>query len=263
MSHPVRERKAFVDGIPVAWIEPTNRRCGNPLAIWLHALSRSKDDALPVLEELANAGFLAVSFDAWQHGERGTESGDEILGRVFGNFRRYMWPILGQTTLDALRVIDWAVDEFRVGPEVVAGGVSMGGDVAVALARIEERVTRVATIVSTPDWARPGMRDLDDDSRILDQGQADAYSWWFYDRLNPLTHLEAYSRCPAITFECGGDDSHVPSDGAQRFRTAMTGRYLQAANSIYVNVHPGVGHLEAGRGRAIAMKQNCLDWLLA
>lgn len=50
--------------------------------------------------------MVAISFDPWQHGERGTESGDQILSRVFGDFCRQMWQILGQTTLDSLRVVD-------------------------------------------------------------------------------------------------------------------------------------------------------------
>ena len=48
---------------------------------------------------------MALSFDPWQHGERGRETRDELAGRVFGAFRRHMWPILGHTTLDALRVL--------------------------------------------------------------------------------------------------------------------------------------------------------------
>src|SRR6266508_3223777 len=149
-------------------------------------------------------GFVAVSLDPWRHGQRGTESGEQIARRVFGNFRRHMWPILGQTTLDS-RVVDWAMADLHAGPEVVAGGVSMGGDVAVALVGIDNRITRVAAIVATPDWTRPGMTDLFDPYRVLPQGQADAYPQWFHDQLDPLTHLHAYAHGPAITFECGAD----------------------------------------------------------
>ena len=125
---------------------------------------------------------MAVSLDPWRHGQRGTESGEQIARRVFGNFRRHMWPILGQTTLDS-RVVDWAMADLHAGPEVVAGGVSMGGDVAVALAGIDNRITRVAAIVATPDWTRPGMTGLFDPYRVLPQGQADAYAQWFHDQL--------------------------------------------------------------------------------
>jgi dienelactone hydrolase len=250
----------LVDHIPVVWMEPSPRRPEAPLALWLHPLSGTKEDAIPFLQDLAGAGFAAVSFDAWQHGQRGTESRDRILERVFGGFRRHMWSILGQTTLDALRVVDWAIAELEASPEVVAGGISMGGDVAVALAGVDERVMRVASIVATPDWTRPGMHDLNDPSRVLPQGQADAYARWFYDHLDPLTHLDAYARGPAIAFECGADDTHVPPDGAQRFQAALSEMHPHVAEGVCVTVHPGVGHLDGVRSAALL--RNCLAWFL-
>src|SRR5215213_7130755 len=111
----------LVDHIPVVWMEPSPRRPEAPLALWLHPLSGTKEDAIPFLQDLAGAGFAAVSFDAWQHGQRGTESRDRILERVFGGFRRHMWSILGQTTLHALRAVDWATADLEASPEVVAG----------------------------------------------------------------------------------------------------------------------------------------------
>lgn len=66
----------------------------------------TKDEMRPVLESLAGVGFSAVSLDPRQHGERGSESADEIRARVFTDFRRHMWPIIGHATLDCLRVID-------------------------------------------------------------------------------------------------------------------------------------------------------------
>ena len=146
------------------------------------------------------------------------------------------------------------------GSEVVAGGVSMGGDDAVALAGIDRRVTRVAAMVATPDWTRPGMRDLFDPARVLPQGQADAYAQWFYDQLDPLSHLHAYAHGPAITFECGADDTHVPPDGALRFQAALRELYPAEAERVRVTLHPGLGHLDGGQSPALA--QNCLAWFL-
>jgi uncharacterized protein len=213
--------RAVVDHVPVLWVQPAPKRPAAPLALWLPSPTGTKEDSLPFLQQLADAGFVAVSLDPWQHGQRSAEAGEQLARRVFGNFRRHMWPILGQTTLDSLRVVDWAVATLDVGGEVVAGGVSMGGDVAVALAGIDQRVSRVAAIVATPDWTRPGMRDLFEPSRVLPEGQADAYARWFYDQLDPLTHLHAYAHGPVISFECGADDTHVPPDGALRFQAAL------------------------------------------
>lgn len=232
-----------VDHIPVISVGPE----GAPPALWIPPLGMTKEDMCPVLESLARAGFRAVCFDPWQHGERGSESADEIRARVFGGFRRHMWPILGQTTLDCLRVID----HFGGGP-VVAGGTSMGGDAAVTLAGIDRRVTRVAAIVATPDWTRPGMRDIADPSRVLPQGDADSYAQWFYDHLDPLTHLDTYAHRPAILFECGADDAHVPPDGAQRFAAAL-------GESVRVNVRPGLGHIDGGSSQELV--DSCVAWL--
>ena len=61
---------AWVDHIPLVWVtpeEPSSR-----LALWLPPGTGKKEDVLPRLQELAAAGFVAISFDPWQHGERGT-----------------------------------------------------------------------------------------------------------------------------------------------------------------------------------------------
>jgi uncharacterized protein len=252
--------RAVVDHVPVLWVQPAPKRPAAPLALWLPPLTGTKEDSLPFLQQLADMGFVAVSLDPWQHGQRGAEAGEQLARRVFGNFRRHMWPILGQTTLDSLRVIDWAMATLDVGTAVVAGGVSMGGDVAVALAGIDQRVSRVAAIVATPDWTRPGMRDLFEPSRVLPKGQADAYARWFYDQLDPLTHLHAYAHGPAITFECGADDTHVPPDGALRFQAALRQADPAVAERVRVTLHPGVGHLDGAQHPALA--QNCLVWFL-
>jgi dienelactone hydrolase len=249
----------LVDHIPVIWSAPAERPAGAPLALWLPALGVDKNWVAPFLGQLAEAGFVAVSFDPWQHGERGTESPDQIRQRVFGAYRRHKWPILGLTTLDALRVIDWATDALGTGPTVVVGGISMGGEVAATLAGIDRRVERVAAIVASPDWTSPGMHGFDDPTVLLAQGEADAYAQWFFDHLDPLTHLDAYARGPWMAFECGGEDLHVPVDGAQRFQAALRAAHPTAGERVRVTVHPGVAHLDGVRSPEL--HQRCLEWL--
>jgi hypothetical protein len=96
------------------------------LALWLPALGHKKEGVASFLDDLAAVGFAAVSFDLWQHGKRGSESAEDIRAQVFGAYRRYKWPIVGQTTLDALRVIDWALETLGGGPSVVAGASRWG-----------------------------------------------------------------------------------------------------------------------------------------
>jgi len=250
---------AWVDHIPVLWVEPSVRHSAARLVIWLNGLSGTKEQMLPYLQELAAAGFVALSFDAWQHGARGTEAQPELAGRVFGNFRRAMWPILGQTTLDTLRVIDWAVSALDVWPSIYMGGISMGGDIAVAAAGLDHRIERVAAIVATPDWLRPGMQDLFRPGTLLEPGVPDAYAQYFYDQFNPLTHLESYIHGPAIAFECAANDTHVPPDGAQRFEAALRGIAPSAADRMRVDLVPNAGHMDTGDP---IFWKNCLAWFV-
>jgi dienelactone hydrolase len=247
----------WIDHIPVLWVTPPSQQPTTKLVIWLNGLSGTKEQMLPYLQDLAAIGFVALSFDAWQHGERGTEIESELATRVFSNFRRAMWPILGQTTLDTLRVIDWAITTLRLPPSIYMGGISMGGDIAVAAAGIDHRIQRVAAIVATPDWLRPGMQNLFQPGTLLSPGVPDAYAQYFYDQFNPLTHLNAYAHAPAITFECAANDTHVPPDGAKRFQAALRQSMPSAADHIHINLIPDTGHMDANKP---VFWQNCLAW---
>lgn len=248
-----------VGGIPVRWVVPAGAARGT--AIWLMHLGGSTEQTQSMLERLARRDFLAVSFDPPGHGRRGDGSPPWELARsVLASFRRRMWPLLGQTTLECLRVLDWADDRFGAEGPHVAGGVSMGGDVAVALAGIDDRIDRVSALVATPDWTRPGMHTVEDTPQLIDQGNADHYAQWFYDRLDPLTHLDAYERAVAVCFLCGGEDRHVPPDGALRFRSSLVERDASAADRIRVATYQGLSHLDGARDDRLYL--DALDWLI-
>ena len=125
----------WIDHIPALYLTPDSRYSSPRLIITLPGLSGTKESMVkPVLQDIAAAGFIGLSFDPWQHGERGTENQQQISQRVFGSFRRHFWPILGNTVLDTLRVIDWAIETLHIVPPVYMVGTSMGGDIAVAAA---------------------------------------------------------------------------------------------------------------------------------
>ncbi|MGH7920511.1 MAG: alpha/beta fold hydrolase [Candidatus Dormibacteraceae bacterium] len=247
------------DGIPMLQVVPETNVRGD-LVLWMSHLGGSAEQALPMLERFAATGHPAVSFDAVGHGKRGSGDPWAFAAQVLGQFRRRMWPILGQTTLDAMRVLTWAQEHVGRAGAVLVGGVSMGGDAAVALAGIDDRVRRVATIGSTPDWSRPGMRDLRDSGQAVDQGQADAYAQWFADQLDPIRHLERYRRGIAITFELGDADHHIPSDNARAFVDELSRLDPAAAAHLRVQTYPGLDHLAVTTDDT-ALTQ-AADWLL-
>jgi uncharacterized protein len=233
-------REEVVEGIPAVLVTDGEPR--GDLVIWLSHLGGAAEKEMPMLERFAAAGHPAVSFHAPGHGPRGEMERHEFGEHVFADFRRRMWPLLGQATLESMRVLDWAAATLdRDGP-VLAGGVSMGGDIAIALAGIDDRVRRVATVGSSPDWSRPGMREIGGDESLLDQGEADRYAQWFADQLDPIRHLDRYRRGVAIDFELGAEDHHIQARYARDFAAALTTLDPTAAARIRVQVHPGLDH---------------------
>ena len=75
---------------------------------------------------------MALSYDPYQHGQRCSETNDDLRARIHGNIRRHFWPILGHSATDASTVIDWAIDHLSVAAQVGMGGISMGGDISLA-----------------------------------------------------------------------------------------------------------------------------------
>jgi len=241
--------KAFTT--PVTWVLPMEVKPATRLVIWLAGGVSKMESTLPMLERFAREGFVAVSFDSYERGSRLSEPAETLVPKAFANFPM-IWPLYANGALESLRVVDWAAKEFGLRPPFSIGGFSAGGDIAIAAAGLDQRIHCVATIVGTPDWTRPGMHFQ---GQRVAPGEPDAYARYLYERINPLTNLKSYAHRPAMTFECGENDDHVPADGALRFQAALAPVYGDAMTRLRVNLHPGVGH-----GSTPAMQDNCVEW---
>jgi dienelactone hydrolase len=249
-SEELKVLKTRVNDNPVLVISPQETK-GRHLIVWLTGFSGSKESVEPQLREFAKAGYVALSFDPYQHGERRIEPNPELVTRVRGNIRKYFWPILAKSAEETKGIIDWAIKELGVRKDVGMGGVSMGGDISVAAAGVDRRIKVVSAVVATPDWMRPGSFEP--------PGEPDAAAQADYDRRNPLTHLEAYKHKPWIAFQSGAEDRQVPPDGGQRFIEALKPIYgKDAAERLVVNLQPGTKH-----GFTREMFQQSLAWFQA
>lgn len=253
----IRQGTGMAGNIPVIWAEPAGdaerRRSSRNLVIWLSGFSMKKEDVTDGLADLARCGYTAVSFDLCEHGERtiGSETHQAMRERVGSNRRLYFWPIIARTAEDFPRVIDWAVTRFGIEERVMAGGISMGGDISLVAAGIDTRIEAVCAAIATPDWLRPGSVDP--------QGTGDAYSRMFYDRYNPITNLERYRHKPLIQFINAGADRFVPPEAAHRFRDALRQHIYEACpERIGIEELAGMDH-----GFPAEMWNRCLQWLRA
>lgn len=245
-----------VDGTPALIAVPEAARRTGALAMWVPYLGGTKEVYASVLDDLARAGFVAISIDPRRHGQRADVPVADLFAAVMGRFRETMWPILGGTVLDALTVIDWAIERYALGGDVVAGGVSMGGDIAVALGGVDPRIRRVAAVAGTPDWKRPGMTLVDDPETVIAQGIPAAAGAWWYRQLDPITHSGGYDRALAVRFDVGAADTHVPGEAAHRFAQELAG----SAVSVQVIDHPGLDHL--GTTRNATITADAVAWLI-
>lgn len=239
-------QQEIVNDIPLIWMAP-EQSTGRTLAIWLPGFGGTKEGVEPQLRDLAEAGFVALSYDPWQHGERRIETPQELGERVRSNIRRHFWPILTRTAEEPSQIIDWATAKLGVAADVCMGGISMGGDIAVAAAGVDKRINAVAACIATPDWLRPGSFEP--------PGEPDEAALACYERLNPLTHLKSYAHCPALSFQCGAVDAQVPPDGAQRFAAALQPTYHNCPERLEICLHEGVAHAFTPD-----MWRNCVQW---
>lgn len=243
--------EVVVDHIPVLWYAPRNLRNKaddqRHVVIWLPGFGGSKEAVSADLIRLASEGYLAVSFDPAQHGARRISSQEELVERVRGNIRKYFWPILTLTAEEFPRMIDWALDEFSIAGRVMAGGISMGGDIAVAAGSVDTRISVISACIATADWLRPNSHEP--------PGHADVYAAHCYQRRNPLTHPELYAHRPFISFQCGDLDRQVPAEGAEAFREVLSPVYGDEIGRIQVNRLAGVQHAYTEE-----MAQHSLKW---
>jgi alpha-beta hydrolase superfamily lysophospholipase len=233
----IRTDTGVVDGVPLVWCVPDA-----PSAILIHvpAFGQPKERAQPILDHAHALGFAAIVLDAYQHGARGTEDRDALTRRVFGNFRREMWTIIGETAFDVPRVAEWARARFGNALPIHLTGLSLGGDVVVAAAPLVERVASVTGVIATPDWQRPGMRDIATGD-LMPQGAPDAKARFFLEALQPLSHPERY-RDLRTHFIVGGLDTHVPAEAAYRFRAIVN--EAREPGPVRITNKSGLAHLD-------------------
>ena len=233
--------EGYAVGLPVLWEEPAHA-VERKLVIWLPGFTGANEEMRGYLRELAAAGYVALSFDPVDHGERSRFGADEAVDHADGGFRdpasgkiyRHFWAIVAETAAEVPALIDWAVATLGVAPAVGIGGISMGGNIAIAAAAHDRRIVAVATGLAEADWLRPGS--------TIPLSAPNAYIQSCYERFDPLANLARYRHCPALLLQCGADDQLIPSGGARRFVQALGPTYADCPERLRIEIEEGVAH---------------------
>lgn len=263
-----KANKIWIDLIPVYYITPEGYKQGDDMkiCIFLSGLSGNKESlVMTYAKYILENGWTAVFFDHYLHGERAniydpttiltksqeevTELRTKILTTCFKNMYRYGWEILGNTSLNTLRVLDYFYGHFPV-KESVMGGHSMGGDTSLVVAGLDRRINRILCVVTAPDWLRPGMHHLKgfgDESVPSDPGQPDAMSTWYFMNFSPSMNLSRYmeGRIEAM-FACGELDTHINPNWVYTFRENVYRMNPKAGQKLGIWTNMGAGHVSPG-----------------
>lgn len=229
-GQPYRVVRRVLAGVPCLLELPPEGTALRAVCMVLHGAYASKEGKLGIYSALAAAGVALILPDAALHGERLWEQSPELGGR------EYVWESVFRTSQDIPRVLDDFAAEFGNLPVWLVGS-SMGGYVALTVARTDRRVQKVAALITSGVWAEPQVK--------LPHLIA------FLHDYRPITHAADYP--PVALFLASGDSDpvfplaahHDPTAGALRAAYAEAG----AEAFFQVQVFAGVEHYTSRRMR--------------
>ena len=246
-SRPYRTERRILAGIPCLIERPDREEAGQEapepplraLTLMLHGAYDSKEGKLGVYSVLCASGVAVVIPDAALHGERAVPG---LTPQQMGE-RDYVWTAAARTSDHLPALIGALHAEFGPLP-IWAVGSSMGGYSAQHLALHDNRVLRVACLISGGVWDDPQARSHEAlaylEGRPVDQAE-----------LAPPTHL---------LLQNGADDPLFPAGTVDRTARAYRAAYTAAGcpQHFEARTYPGVAHFTS-----VQMRDEAVAFLLA
>lgn len=253
-----------------------------PVVIALHGTGGNKESQLPLLNELAAKGFVAVAIDGRYHGARilSGKGSKEYVDAMLETWRTGKGkPFLYDTVWDVTRLLDYLttrpdVDAARIG--VI--GFSKGGMETYLAAAIDERIAVAVPCIGAQSFryaldhdawqSRAGTFQVALDAAAKEAGSPvnAAFLRKFYDRVAPGIYgefdgpqmLPLIAPRPLLVIN-GDSDARTPLAGveecAQRARTAYD--KAKASEKFALRIQPKTGHAVTPEAKQLA-----LDWFV-
>ena len=254
-----------VPGTLVKQVKSVGRR---PVVVALHGTGGNKEGQLPLLKELADAGFIAVAIDGRYHGER-SKAGSGAADYIEAILRAYRTgkghPFLYDTVWDVMRLIDYLATRTDVDPQRVGLiGFSKGGMETYLAAAVDQRIAVAVPCIGVQSYAwalennewqsRVETFQAAIDAAAKDAGVAEINAEFvrkFYDRVVPgiYTRFDGPAMLPLIAprplLVINGDsDPRTPLAGVMECAAATRKAYsaVQAEKRFALRIQERTGH---------------------
>lgn len=191
--------------------------------LFYHGFGQSKDSYASVLQQIADAGFLAIGIDGIGHGERRYPDFDQRFPpfepHLIGNLQleAAFLSVVRATSQEVSLIIDaliarkWAHSE-RIG----LAGHSFGGFVTYAAIIADQRIRAAASVVGSPEWKLP---------------------WPDSPHLHPDCFFPA-----ALLSQTAGKDTRVLPNFARTFHNRLAPYYAQSPERLGYIEYPDSQH---------------------
>lgn len=191
--------------------------------LFYHGFGQTKDDYVSILQQLAEAGFLAIGIDGIGHGERRYPDFETrfppIDPPLISNMQleAAFLAVVRATVQEVPLIIDALVErEWAYPGRIGIAGHSFGGFVTYAAVVTDKRIQVAAPVVGSPQWKLP----------------------WSG---SPHLHIDHFFPT-ALLSQTAGQDTRVPPVFARELHSRLTSSYAQAPQRLRYIEYPNSPH---------------------
>lgn len=230
---------------------------GKPVVICQHGFTGNKEMMLSTCLMLADAGFVAVSFDAREHGER--RDPDARLD-TFTSLRQdpaQFFRILAGSVEDSRKVIDYVGEKLNADlGRVGMMGVSMGAIITLLAATAEERLKAIVSVIGGANFQvlvrKSSLYKTGLETKLLEQFARSAGE--LIGKYDPINNAHLFRSIPVLLLN-GERDDLIPLECASSLYEALGPHYQATSDKLRMKVYEGIGH-EYTR----AMEMEAVEW---
>ncbi|SHK45972.1 alpha/beta hydrolase family protein [Paramaledivibacter caminithermalis] len=238
--------------IPTLEIYSENTFEKRPLVFIMHGLGSSKERNVEYGYRLVQQGFFAVSFDAYMHGEQGTEEFKKL-----GYMEKFMrvFDVVEETTKYIDTMIEAYKDDKRIDADRIGlVGISMGGFIIYNYLANNKRdnIKAAVPIISCPYWSSNAKEFVKKNPEGRKYIHKEDYE--YIESIEPINSLKTMKDFPLLMLN-GVKDELISIKVVRESFDMLKGNY---SNKDRIKL---IEYQDAGHERAGGMIIDACKWL--